>query len=363
MKKAIYAGSFDPITNGHLWVIQQSSKLFDEVLVILAFNPNKSSYFNLNEKQNQIQAAISSFPNVKLKTVSDQYIAKVAQTEGADYLVRGIRNIQDFEYEKTIERINQKINPTLQTIYLTPPAELSEISSSMVKSLIGFPGWQTLVKTMVSDKVLSGFLRKHHQEFISKEWFNLSGKSTLTEEYLEKILDNHSQSHRYYHNLSHLVALLKHADVMIKDLKLDSVSAATIKYSIFFHDLIYNPMSKTNEVDSAAVWTEFAQKQNFMAVMEEMVKETILATASHSKSVKYPITELFLDLDLSILGSSPEVFMQYEEAIRQEYIFVPEDVYQAERAKIMKLLVNPFKTSWGKNNWDTKAKENLKKYE
>lgn len=359
MKTAIYAGSFDPVTNGHLWVITQGAKLFDKLVVVLAYNPNKTGHFTVQQRQAFIQSVTKHLSNVEVVLLSDDYVAQAAKKMKATYLLRGIRNATDYEYEKTIERVNTKINPDLQTVYLTPPAELSEISSSMVKSLVGFPGWQSLVGTMVSPTVVSGFLYQQHYQYLKTEWEKLVGTSSVTAKWLDIILTKHSEPHRFYHNTSHLSALLKNMNDLPPQ---NSLTMAALKFSVFFHDIIYNPQSKTNELDSKNLFTDFTREYPVDSHIASLVEETILATAHHFQTPKNPETNFFLDLDLSILGASEKDYDQYEQAIRLEYGFVPEDIYQVERAKIMKTLLNPYKTDWGKNKYTAQAQLNLARY-
>jgi pantetheine-phosphate adenylyltransferase len=359
MKIAIYAGSFDPLTNGHLWVIKEGVKLFDKLIIVVAHNPSKKGYFTPQQRVEFIQAATSNFPQVEVLLLSEDYVAQKALELNATYLLRGIRNGADYEYEKTIERINQKINPKLQTVYLNPPAELSEISSSIVKSLVGFPGWQKLVASMVPKEVVSGFLYQQHLPFLKNEWEKLVGTSTVSAKWLEIILTKHSESHRYYHNTNHLVDLLKQMnDLPIKN----SLTTMALKFAVFFHDLVYDPKSKQNELDSKNLFTTFSKEYPVDASVASLVEEMILATSAHFKQPNQAEVNYFLDLDLSILGSSAKAFTQYEQAIREEYNFVPEDIYQVERAKIMKTLLNPYKTEWGKNKYNNLATLNLERY-
>lgn len=359
MRKAIYAGSFDPLTNGHLWVITQGAKLFDKLFVVLAYNPNKSGYFSVQKRQEFLNEATNHLPNVEIVLLSNDYVAQSAQKLGADYLLRGIRNTTDYEYEKTIERVNLKINPTLQTVYLTPPAELSEISSSMVKSLVGFPGWQSLVATMVPSAVVGGFLYQQNYQFLKTEWEKLVGTGSVSQKWLEIILTKHSEPHRYYHNTNHLVSLLRNA----QDLpSVNTLVTAAIKYAVFFHDLVYNPQSKTNEMDSKILFSQFTQEYPVDGIIATLVEDTILATAHHFQTPKDPLTNYFLDLDLSILGANTQEFEEYEQNIRKEYQFVPDQIYEVERAKIMKTLLNPYKTDWGKQKYLAQASINLSRY-
>lgn len=363
MKIAIYAGTFDPFTLGHESIVEAGSKLFDKVIVLIAYNANKKGMFTLNQRKKQIEEVIHKYPNVELRVITDEFVASVAAKQKAGYLIRGIRDSVDYEYEQKIEKINKKINPNLQTVYISAPVELSEISSSMVKSLVGFAGWQKIVSTMVNERVLSDLMRAKDEEFVSAAWKKIAGDDKVSQKWLEKILHDYSQTHRHYHNLSHIVELLKQADELMNNSNFNSIHKAIIKYSIFFHDIVYNPQNRDNEKLSAELFMEFAQELNLTQVIFEGVYESIIATANHSEKPKFEITEYFLDLDLSILGAEPSKFESYEDQIRQEYNFVPEEIFNIERSKIMQKLVNPYKTEYGKQKYGSQALFNLKKYE
>lgn len=362
MKIAIYAGSFDPITVGHQWLIDQGASLFDQLVVIIAVNPHKQGYFSVAKRKNQVEFFTQKYPNVQVEVLTEDYVVSYAKKIGASFLLRGIRDAADYEYEQKVEKINRKINPQCQTVYLSSPSELSELSSSMVKSLVGFNGWQKTVAPMVNDQVLSDLMRIKDEAFITTAWKKLAGDDKVSQKWLEIILNFHSESHRHYHNLSHIVSLLKQAEDLFSVSEFNSIEKAIINYSIFFHDLVYNPQSRDNEAQSAKLFMDFAVEKQLTQVIYEVVYESILATAHHSVSAKFEITNYFLDLDLSILGAEASKFDLYEEQIREEYKFVPDDIFHVERTKLMQKLANPYKTEYGKNRFLPRAQLNLKKY-
>lgn len=155
MKKiAVYAGSFDPPTLGHLWMMQQGAAMFDELVVVAAVNPDKKGFFS----QSQRRAALASLlqqlpPNVRVEELERGFLAEFARSIGASYLLRGIRNAADFDYEKTMARVNAQMVPQLQTVFLTPPAELENVSSSLLRGFVGQPGWQDWVRPFVTPAV------------------------------------------------------------------------------------------------------------------------------------------------------------------------------------------------------------------
>lgn len=147
---AVYAGSFDPPTNGHLWMIRQGTLLFDELVVVLAVNPDKEGFFSLEQRRAALESMLAELPdNVKLATVPNGFLVDFAREAGARYLLRGIRNTVDFEYEKSMARMNNRMDADIRSVFLMPPSELEELSSSFVRGFVGLPGWERWVRVCV----------------------------------------------------------------------------------------------------------------------------------------------------------------------------------------------------------------------
>lgn len=357
MKKAIYAGSFDPLTIGHQWIISEASKIFDEVLVVIAHNPQKQGFFSLKQKQAVVTNFSITLPNVKVCLTSEEFIANFAKKHKVNWIVRGFRNQQDLDYESSIEKINKQINPDLQTIYFKSPDTLSSVSSSLVKSLVGFIGWQKEVEKLVNPEVVSQFLFNMNYEFLKKYW------KSPNMDWFDTILKKHSESHRFYHNTQHLKNLINNLENYKKVNPLDDYSIDVLLYSIFFHDSIYDTKRNDNEEESEVLWKQFAKENNISSQMQDMVSATILATKNHTLPTTYLISDIFLDLDLSILGESESRFEEYEDSIRQEYGWVPEAIFLENRLKIMKSFSNPYRTSWAKKSFSKNLFINLTKYQ
>lgn len=363
-KNALYAGSFDPITVGHQFLIKEGSELFDHLTIVLSTNKNKISFFSIEERKKQILFFIKDFDNVTLEVVEDEYVVDIAERTNSKFLLRGLRDTVDYGYEQKIESINNQLNPNVKTIYISSPDNLKTISSSMVKSLIGYKGWQNAIKNMVNELVLSDIVRKEMISYISKEWKRLAGDSEVSCKYLKIIIDSYSQSHRHYHNLNHVMELLQESEQLFTTTDSWNLeNKSIILYSIFFHDVIYDPMKKDNESESNKLFLKFAKEHKISDIITECVSESILATANHSKVIDSEIVSYFLDLDLSILGSSSDRFNEYEKQIKNEFYFVPEDIFIHERGKIMKSLLNPYKTEWGRKRYLKQSQTNLKKYQ
>lgn len=164
---AVYAGSFDPVTNGHIWMIKRGMEMFDELIVAVGINPSKKYLFSSSERVEMLtesigEADLNADPLVC--TVGNEYLFKWAKRHDATHLLRGIRSATDFEYEKTLCEVNRSQEPSLTTVFLVPPPEIACVSSSFVKGLVGYNGWEDMVRQYVPTNVLAQFLAKHLQE-------------------------------------------------------------------------------------------------------------------------------------------------------------------------------------------------------
>ena len=133
MKIAIYPGSFDPITNGHLEILERALKMFDKVIVLVAINPNKSSRFSPEERVAMIKEAVD---NKQVEVDAYQGLTvEYAKKHGANHLIRGLRAVTDFEYEFSLASANDYIDSSIDTVFLMSKAEKSFINSSMIMEL------------------------------------------------------------------------------------------------------------------------------------------------------------------------------------------------------------------------------------
>ncbi len=136
MKKiAIYPGSFDPLTNGHLDIIERASYIFDEVIVLISFNPDKKGRFPLDIRKKMIIESCKNLKNVKVDTYNG-LVVKYAKEKGAKFLVRGLRVAGDYEYEWSLYSGNRFIDPDIDMVYLMSKPEKSMISSTTVMEFI-----------------------------------------------------------------------------------------------------------------------------------------------------------------------------------------------------------------------------------
>ena len=134
MKIAIYPGSFDPITNGHLNIIQRAAKIFDRLIVCVMVNAGKKPMFTKDERVQMIRRAIGDMPNVTVDS-SNELLAEYAKQQGSCVIVKGLRAGSDFENEFQMALINHKINPEVDTMFLSAEHQYTYLSSSTVKEL------------------------------------------------------------------------------------------------------------------------------------------------------------------------------------------------------------------------------------
>lgn len=132
--KAIYPGTFDPITNGHTDLVERAAKMFDEVILAVAHNPNKKPFFELEQRVEIAKSILSHLENVTVIGFSG-LLADLAKEQSAPVLVRGLRAVSDFEFEFQLANMNRRLNKELETVFLTPAEKNSFISSSLVKEV------------------------------------------------------------------------------------------------------------------------------------------------------------------------------------------------------------------------------------
>lgn len=139
MRIGIYPGSFDPVTQGHLDIILRASKLVDKLIIGVLINGAKQPMFSMEERVEMIQRVTKNLPNVEVEAF-DGLLVEFAQKKEASVLVRGLRAVTDFEYELQIAQTNHRLNPFVDTIFLTTSVEYSYVSSSIVREIASYGG-------------------------------------------------------------------------------------------------------------------------------------------------------------------------------------------------------------------------------
>lgn len=156
MKTAIYPGSFDPITSGHLNIIRRASNIFDKLIVCVMVNAGKNPMFTLEEREELIRRVTLDLPNVEVDC-SNELLANYARRRGSCVILKGLRAGSDFENEFQMALVNRKLNPELDTMFLTADSQYMYLSSSMVKEL-GYYGAE--LSDFLPEEIIPDFRKK-----------------------------------------------------------------------------------------------------------------------------------------------------------------------------------------------------------
>jgi pantetheine-phosphate adenylyltransferase len=164
MRRAIFPGSFDPVTNGHLDIIERGCKLFDEIIVAILVHPEKKPFFSIDERQQILSEVLSQIERGSCVVSVDSFqglLVHYAVARQADAIVRGIRAISDYEYELQMALMNRRLEPSIETVFMMPAETYSYVSSRLVKEVFQLGGKldglvPPLVETRMKDQVQKG---------------------------------------------------------------------------------------------------------------------------------------------------------------------------------------------------------------
>jgi len=159
-KIAIYPGTFDPITNGHLDLLQRATRIFDEVVIAVADNPRKNPLFSIDERIAMVEAVSQGIANVTVEPFDDLLVNYVSR-KNANFVIRGLRAVSDFDYEFQLASANRRLNENVETIFLTPSEDNYFISSSLVREISLYDGdIKSFVPKHVEGKVIEKWAAK-----------------------------------------------------------------------------------------------------------------------------------------------------------------------------------------------------------
>jgi pantetheine-phosphate adenylyltransferase len=164
MRRAIYPGSFDPVTNGHLDIIERGCKLFDEVIIGILVNPEKQPFFTVEERQEMLTEVVKSISQGRCDVRVDSFsglLVNYAVAQEANVIVRGIRAISDYEYELQMALMNRRLAPGVETVFMMPAETYSYVSSRLVKEVFQLGGTVTglvppLIEQRMKEKLTQG---------------------------------------------------------------------------------------------------------------------------------------------------------------------------------------------------------------
>jgi pantetheine-phosphate adenylyltransferase len=374
-RTAVYPGSFDPITKGHLNIIERVSPLYDKLIVVVSKDLNKKYMFTAEERVRMIESSVSHLPNVKVTTLENFYLARHAvRSLRAEVIIRGIRNGKDLDEEQTLAVHNRNIEPGLETLFVPCLPEFAHISSSAIKSHIEVDfDWLSQVTLYVPAAVVRMFEVRKIVDKAKKHWEKLMqalGNPKVGEEIFQDLLQKYTEPHRYYHNLRHIVSMLDEFETMSSNA--DSEDLAKFHLAIWYHDYIYETDTKDHSVigsNEARSAYHAAIGMTKLGVSKEIIRRVcnqdesgMIMTTQHKAQPEGVSQRLLVDLDLSILGKPDAEFDEYETAIRAEYSHVPDLVFREVRKKILQSFLDRkqiYSTFYFRETYEEQARKNI----
>lgn len=363
MKKIAFTGSFDPITKGHLWVVQEGLEIADRLILMIAVNPSKKYMFSENERKDMIFKSLVEYgleDKVDIIISKNEYVAQTTMDMGCNYLIRGIRSSNDFDYESLIQKANTEVLGGSKTIFVMPPRDLESVSSSFIKNFLGPVGWHWNIKKFISNAVYDALIKKYLNICVVK-YTGLNLQDDQREQFIDTVLDHYKN--RAYHNIDHIIHCFQELEWFLSnsDVK-EKINIEDVGLSIIAHDIIYGAKQKELDEELSAQWL----KDYLKSVNQERkeVIDIILSTAhlSGKYQVDTPEKKLMASIDLAILGQRDEIYKRYSDAVRKEYSFVNDANYIQGREKAIDFLMSKqlfINKSFDK--YEEKAKSNMLK--
>ena len=294
--KAIYAGSFDPITLGHMEIFHKANNLFDEVIMVVAHHPTKKHLFPVEERVRLVKESTGAETR---RLAEDETTAFMAKRMGVTHLVRGLRGHTDIDNEFVTARLNREIGDDLETVFFIPSINVEELSSTIVRSIHGLRGWVELLSSRVPKPVLRALKLADLERRLNNH--SLWEKVLITEQ-------------KTYHNLEHSYDV---AYDLIYDISKEDVTP--IITAAVVHDL-----AKTPEESMTAAY--YPPRSTMGWVARPLVHSLVLAT-DHA-TPDYPKEELlckFASADLKTLASDRDDYYEYVARLRPEYDITDEE--------------------------------------
>ncbi len=369
IRKAVYSASLDPVTNGHMHIIELAASLFDELVIIVGINPQKKYAFTLKERMDMVRDSTARIKNVTVTSCTGRYIVKCAEELGAQVIVRGLRNSTDLEYESTLAESNRRICPDVVTIMFTCPSHLAHISSSMVKGHVGAdPDWETHVAYSVPTPVTHKLKENYILEKARSHWNTIMrdlDSPSKSESVFQNMVVTYREQQRVYHTLEHIVSVLDELD----DVRDELANPAATKMAAFGHDRVYCTNERngeqiaSDEEESANATEDDLLKLGLPQQFIVDVKRMILST-NHTSAILDPDTQHLLDADLAIFGKSPEMFDRFEKGIRSEFAWVQEKEYRRVRTSVLRAFLERetiYHTRYFQKKYENMARDNLER--
>lgn len=259
-----------------------------------------------------------------------------------------------------MRHINSDLNPEITTAFLMPTREFSEVSSSLVKGLVGPDGWEDVVEGYITRDVYSKFLVKF--DGLKSKWDNLwkrlGADGNGIEEYKE-LVNLYGENTRAYHNLVHIAHSIKELECVGHLVKNKDV----LELALWYHDAIYDTNAKDNEEKSAELAINRLSKAKLKDDYISCVEKLILNT-KHSQKPQEEDARYFTDIDLAILGKDSPEFDEYERDIRDEYSWVPDAQFAEGRKAVLNMILGSgqiYSTDFFRTKYEVQAQKNLER--
>lgn len=372
-KMVVYGGSFDPPTFGHIEVIEKATKMFERVVVIVAPNYDKpNSMFTPQERAEMIFMSIAGIPNFRKVDVCilppEEYLASCAKRLGASAMIRGIRDSFDFNAEQKIGETNKKIEPELETIYIMPSSDMAVVSSSWVKSLMGFNGWKKTLEGCVHPFVIRklefNLLKRKIKDIFDASVARGILKNVDFNNIWEKLVI--SYGNRHYHNLSHIGDMLSNLTTMVCNnntfygvfpMMPNHPHNLIMRLAIIFHDF------GATEEESASIPLKDGLISFISSSDEKMFTELIMATKHNGNGILACPYAIIADLDLFVLARDTKDYFEYVSEIRNEYRKYSNEEFAKGRSDFLKSMIDKpriFHTNYFEDQYGRKAIDNLR---
>lgn len=327
METIVFAGSFDPMTNGHLYIIKEAMKIAENVIVLVCNNSNKQYMFEPHERKEIITNIINDegiSSNVTVEVLSDRYVSEWMTENNYTHLIRGIRNTADFDQEKLITNTNRSVLGDAQTIFIIPPSNLASVSSSFVKGLIGPKYWSYRINNFLPNASYNAIL----VNFIKKQCISLIRGGNV----FKLVISAYSDEDRYYHNLSHLCEV-------INTLKINGdLNGQSYMYALL-HDIVYN--GKCNGYDGV-IDKNLSDEENSFIIAKNLNSDysyEFIKRTSYKEDLSYGWEKRFAASDMSILAAPSDIYDQYSVNIRKEYSRYSDEEYNKGRVEVLENLL------------------------
>ena len=365
---AVYAASFDPITVGHMSVIEQISKMFDKVIVLIATNSAKADnyMFSAEERRAMVNESTAHLSHVTADILRSGYTIHYAERIGATALIRGLRNEADFAEEKQIFTFNNHANPTIPTIFIMSAPDIAHISSNYVKNnCYDIPGWLDIIEKYVPAPVIT-FLAQQKIKSMCRQ-------VGINDAHTEKIIKR--QSSRAYHNIFHIIHMMEELSDFVSHGGNSEVSEHGRFYmnhytlAALYHDIHiesdYLESLKSMAGERAQLMSIARIPRDIRDTMNLQMVERLISFTACSSGTPTPTEgweKAFVDADFSILGQTPAVYDKYATGIRAEYVRSTDEDYRKGRTAFLQGLLdmdNIFSTSYFRDKYESRARQNI----